>query len=330
MTPREAFLAERLTGIGGSDVHHLFGLDPYGCARRLYYEKSADEPDYPVDESGPMRRGNLLEPIIAAEYAEATGRSVETRPQLRHPEFTWAVVHVDRIVDGDRVLEIKSVGPQVFSKIKRDGLPEAYILQLQHGMFVTGLKQGAFAIHEPVSWKLIHFDVERDEELIEQIKVQGAAFWDEKSGGVQPNRLEPTAIQCQSCPYRTSCQGTALLDSVQKPEDGDVPMVYELRELVESYAEVRGLAAEAEEMKDAAKDALADAIGTRTAIDVPGYRVHYRPQTSLRLNEAKVKKLVEDYNRVSLLVANGKPSVALRIDDLKAPSVSRPLRIYAR
>jgi putative phage-type endonuclease len=324
MTPREQFLADRLTGIGGSDIHHLFNLPPYGCARRLSYEKQSIAPDYPVDETGPMRRGKLLEPIIADEYAEATGRTVETRPQLRHPDYPWAVVHIDRIVDGNRVLEIKSVGREMFYTVKREGLIDAYVLQVQHGMFVTRMDHGAFAVHEPGSWKLLHWDVERDDALIAEIVEVGSQFWTDLQAGAMPERLEPRSPQCQSCPYRTTCQGEHLLESMPQSTD-EIPMVYDLAALVNDYAEIRALAAETEELKDAAKDALADEMGDRQAIDVPGFRVYFRPQATMRLNEAKVKDLVAAYNKLGTA-----STVRLTIEDLKTASISRPLRIYAR
>jgi hypothetical protein len=40
-TDKSTLIAERMTGLGGSDIHHLFGLEPNGCLRSLNYEKQA-------------------------------------------------------------------------------------------------------------------------------------------------------------------------------------------------------------------------------------------------------------------------------------------------
>ena len=65
---REQFLADRLSGIGGSDVADVLSLEPWGCARRLYYEKRQVPPDY-ADESKEalFERGHVLEPLVAAK-----------------------------------------------------------------------------------------------------------------------------------------------------------------------------------------------------------------------------------------------------------------------
>ena len=73
---REQFLKERLTGLGGSDIHHLFYEKPYGCSRKLWYEKTSQQPDYPVIASNIMKRGNKLEQLIRDEYVLRTERKI--------------------------------------------------------------------------------------------------------------------------------------------------------------------------------------------------------------------------------------------------------------
>lgn len=344
MTSRAAFLHERLSGLGGSDIASLFNIAPYGCARKLGYDKTEVPPDYPVDEKPIMRRGNKLEPIIAEEYAEITGRTVTTRDMQRHPQHKWAIVHVDRLVSvdqgrfWDRVLEIKSVGREVFSKIKREGMAEAYILQVQHGMWVCGKDLGAFAAHNADAWKLLHWDVERDDEMIRMIQEAGDEFWAKLQEGELAPRLEPDSKQCQTCPWRTTCQGEALIDSVKS--DGDIQFDLGMVDLVAELAEAREIYGEAEELFEAVKERVKAELGDRPAVEVPGYRVYFRPQTSMRLNEAKVKELMERWNALaSSLKEFSDPRNPMeqpqklnpiRIEDLKAPSVSRPLRLFAR
>lgn len=343
---RAAFLAERLTGIGGSDIHHLFSLEPYGCALKLWREKRGDPPDYPVVESGPMRRGNKMEPLIADEYAEATGRRLEARPLARHPEHRWAIVHVDRVIHCDcrpdpGVLEVKSVGREMFSRVKRDGMPDAYILQAQHGMWVTGCQWGAFAVHCADNWQLLHWDVERDDDMIGMIQSAGEGMWRSVLAGDAPERLDPGDKRCQRCEYRTSCQGRAMLD-LCKDDGSEVQVDPRLEEVVSEYLEAHGIVEEAEALLAGVREKLEAAIGDRTAVECRGGRVYWRPQTSMRMD---AKELAKSYDRlVAAYKAAGAELIRVSIshqievavptfdpptaDKFKKASVSRPLRVF--
>jgi len=327
-TDRAAFLAERQTGIGGSDVHHLFRLPPYGCALKLWREKTGQAPDYPRDESGPMRRGQKLESIIADEYAAATGRRVETRGLIRHPEHPEMLVHIDRAVySHDRlveighnesdfqpgVLEIKSVGRDMLAKLKREGMPDAYILQLQHGMLCTGYQWGSFAVHCADNWQLIWWDVDRDEEIIGLVRDEVLAFWRSVQSGDPPDSLPAGDKRCQRCEYRTSCRGQALLDLCAGSDDGEVEHDPAIAAVVAEYVEARDIAEEADALVAAAREKLEAALGDRTAVDTPGARVYWRPQTSMRWDTRALER--------------DKPELAAKY---KWPSVSRPLRVYPR
>lgn len=315
-TDRAAFFAERSTGIGGSDIHHLFSLPPYGCALKLWREKSGQPPDYPRDESGPMRRGNALEPIIADEYARTTGRRVETRGVIRDPDHPELLVHVDRVVQYGSmppgVLEIKSVGRDMLAKLKREGMPDAYILQLQHGMLCTGYTWGSFAVHCADNWQLIWWDVARDEDIIADIRREGQEFWRRVQAGDPPEALPAGDKRCQRCEYRTSCHGQALL-ALCAGDGGDVEQDPAIAGVVAEYVEARDIAEEADALVSAARERLEAALGDRTAVDTPGARVYWRPQTSMRWDTKALERAHPE------LVAK-----------FKRPSVSRPLRVYPR
>jgi putative phage-type endonuclease len=317
------FLKERRSGVGGSDVHHVFSLEPWGCARRLWYEKRGVEPDYPRDEGGVLRRGTLLEPLVAEEYARATGREVETVGRaLHHKEHRELLVHVDRLIAPDAdapvpeemgVLEIKTANREMFYKLKREGLPHAYILQLQHGMMVAGCQWGAFAVLWPDQWKLLHWDVAGDPMLQSAIRTRCLEFWQIVQDGTQPEQLPAKDKRCARCEYRTSCQGKALLEAVGDHEDGDVPFDGALTDLAAQYLELRDIRDEADEQLGAIKDALHAALDQRTAVDATGARIYYRPVTSMRWDTRALGK--------------DRPELA---EKYKKPSVSRPLRVFAK
>lgn len=339
---REEFLAERTCGVGGSDVAAVFNVG-YGCALKLWREKRGEKPDYPREESGPMKLGNWLEPHIADEYARLTGREVRVRGVAHHPDHPELLVHIDReIIDpareGPGVLEIKALGRAMFYKVKREGILEDYILQVNQGMLVKGYTWGAFAVMNRDNGDLIYWDVERDEALCELILQDGVAFWGTVENGPAPEMLEPDDKRCGRCEYRRSCQGAAL---IQIEGGSEIEQDESLRPLLAEYDERRALAEEADGILDETKEALKTAMGARGAVECGGRKVYYRPQVSNRIDSKAFDTCYPDLvKHIRDLIAAAKQSgvpeqpieaVENRLTtygNFKRPSESRPLRVY--
>ena len=315
---RAEFLAERQTGIGGSDAAALLNVG-WGCWRKLAMQKRGVEPDYEPEPTNAMRRGTRMEPLIVEEYRQATGRTVISYfsepagsyglgASRRHPDHGELIVHIDGFVcQPDMPLECKCIAREPFQKYKREGLPIDYILQLQWAMMVTGLKLGSFAVFWADGWELLWWDVEYDPYIGENLKQQGIEFWqmfvDRISAMVEldclPPRLEPTDRRCQRCEYRRSCQGDALLEAFRKdnPNAKEVPAIEELAPLLYSLASARELAAEAKENADAAKAALEAEMKARgvTAFEACGLRA---VQSVYPVKEYVVKASVRSQLRI--------------------------------
>lgn len=258
----------------------------------------------------------VLEPHAAARYCELTGRAAVIEPMQRHAELEWAIVHTDRVLYAeDRggmewpgVLEIKCLGRAMFAKTKREGLPEDYILQLNHGMGVTGRTWGAFCVMSRDSGDILHWDVEFDGDIWREIVDAGGAFWATVENGPMPDTLEPDDRRCQRCEYRRSCQGAALIQISGTDIDRDDALL----PLLAEYDERRALADEAEELLDEIKEDLRTMMGDRSAVECAGgRRIYYRPQTTVRID---MKAL-----RLEM------PEIAKRFEK---PTSSRFLRIF--
>jgi predicted phage-related endonuclease len=278
---RAAFLAERLTGIGGSDCASLFNVG-WGCRRRLWYQKRQTPPDFPRDENDLMALGNILEPFFLDKYARETGRVVRREqevyrrgPLLVHPEATISDDHVSFGVP----LSVKSCGRAAFSKYKREGLPEDYILQLQQEMYVLyDAPWGAFAIGCRDDGRMIHWDVKADLALQQRIGEEATTFWyllQDRDANMMPHRLSPDDSRCQNCEYRTTCQGSNL---VHIEKQGDYDRDESLAELVLERQRAAALAKEAGELFEDATEALKDACGDRTMLLAAGHRIQYYSQ----------------------------------------------------
>ena len=188
------WLEQRRQGIGGSDMADLFNIEGAygGCRRRLWYDKTATPPDRPRAQTDQMLRGKMLEDVAAQQYELDTGRKLiraGRRPRI-HPSAPWARVNIDRGIcpvpehQGRGALEIKTQNGWMFRRTRMEGLPEGYILQLQHALWVTGASWGAFMVLQPDSWARAKWDVEADPELQEAIKRRGANIRVQQAGDV--------------------------------------------------------------------------------------------------------------------------------------------------
>jgi predicted phage-related endonuclease len=333
---RQSFLDERSKGIGGSDCASVFNVG-YGCARRLWYEKSGAVPDYPFDESKAIRLGRLLEPFFADEYARETGRTLTTPAAIMRMDLPMILVHVDRLVKRDDntwgAAEIKSLGRAAFYQARREGLSESYILQVQHALVCTGLEFGVFIIGCRDTGEIVYWDVPRDENICQLIESEAPAFWSDVLAGIAPDRLDADDKRCRRCEYRRTCQGQAIETGPQRDES--MPQAPELLPLLERYKELDAkycvkigdewgteLDAEYAEVKEEIKAAMGD----RQGAFVGRAKVYHRPQEGRE--KWDMKGLLKEYiamaeyiakisDRAGIapnaFVSRGKPFKTLRI-----------------
>lgn len=232
-----------------------------------------------------------------------------------HDTIPWARVNVDGLIanpmTGMGVLECKSHGQYIFRDIKAMGLPMSHILQIHQGMLVHGVYWGAIAILHPDSFDFIHFNVERDEKIIEIIKEEGAKFWEMVEKNEIPDRLDASDKRCSKCVFRTQCQGQALLDAYEEyKDDGTFDGVdYEslVLELMDAKNVTSVAKAEEAEIAGRVKLVMANIPSMRSA----GVKLIHVPQERVTFNSRKFK---EDY-----------PDI---YEQYTKFSVSRPLRTY--
>jgi putative phage-type endonuclease len=146
---RAAWLKERRQLITASDVPAILDLDPYRGPVQVWASKVHGlEPQ----ENAPMRRGRRLEPVIAEEYSEETGRPLTRHDQhtlIRHPEIPWLACTPDYFQRasaehpapaeqaGSHVpLQLKAVGAFKAAEWQADP-PQEYQVQVQIEMACT-------------------------------------------------------------------------------------------------------------------------------------------------------------------------------------------------
>jgi putative phage-type endonuclease len=174
---REEFLDERRHYLGATDIAAILGVDNYKTPLDVFNEKLGLVA--PFEGNRQTERGQKLEDVAAREYMEVTGRKVHKRSTiLTHPEHDFIRGHVDRRVVGDkRPVEIKCPSRGMFYKIKREGLPNAWILQMQTYLWLDRSEVGDFAPFCADSWEILPFEVAAQPEIFEQIEVAAVTFW---------------------------------------------------------------------------------------------------------------------------------------------------------
>jgi putative phage-type endonuclease len=180
---------KRSKGIGGSDVAALCGLSKYKTAYQLYLEKrgeiAGDDQDSEI-----LRFGRRLEKPIADEFAFRTGRKIwRQRRTLRVPKYKFLLANIDRWQERDGirgVYEGKNANWLQRKLWLEGGVPEAYYLQLQHYLLVTGCTFGTFGVL--FGGNEFHaFDVERDEATIAMLLPLEIDFWERVRTGNPPD-----------------------------------------------------------------------------------------------------------------------------------------------
>lgn len=261
----EEFKEARLQGFGASDMGSLLNEGDYSCKRRLFLERLGLMPEDDRLQHH-VERGKFLESPVAGLYASRTGRNVREAGTAYIKEFPFMRANTDRLVwidftsgkepldpnkNGWGCLEIKCPGEHMFRKIKKEGLPLAYILQLQWQMFCYGTSWGTFAIYWADGHELLTFDVQRDDELIESMVEKVKFNWLALSSfqdfvqmykgeplpdlsslfaqGGFPAALDSHSKACERCPMFEKCHNGVTLssDAVSVPDLEEFALIYE-------------------------------------------------------------------------------------------------------
>jgi len=222
---RQEWLAQRRRGIGGSDAACVLGLSPWKTPYALWLEKTGQSADDDAD-SAAMLWGRTLEPVIRAHYCAQTGRTVQT-PQciIAHPDYPWMLANVDGLTDCGKVLEIKTARfADDWGEAGSDEVPDAYALQVQHYMAVTGRAAADIAVLIGGSdFRIYH--VPENRELQSNLMEAEAAFWQ-----LVQSKTPPAPTTFAEAQQRWLAEKGATSKSAAAGDD-ILPIVRELRQL---------------------------------------------------------------------------------------------------
>ena len=181
---RNAWLAERKQGIGGSEAAAIMGLSPWSTPATIWLDKTGRSG--PKEETEAMRIGTELEDFVARRYCQETGRTVQRFNKMIHVDCLLG--NFDRLVvkEGEKVAshmgEVRTnllLECKTSSREWEDGVPLYYQTQVQHYMGLEPKLEAADVACLFLGRK--HFEiyrVERDQAVIDHMQTYLRAWWD--------------------------------------------------------------------------------------------------------------------------------------------------------
>lgn len=178
---------ERANYIGASDTSTILGLNKYKTPLELWLEKTGQKELDDLSDNESVHFGNVLEDIVAQEYARRNNAKVQRRnSRVISQDFPFMSALLDRVVVGEkRPLEIKTTHEMLGSQwgdVGTDDIPDHPLVQVMHQMIV--LKTSIWPELESADVAVLiggnkyrDYTVAYDADLAGVIIEQNRAFW---------------------------------------------------------------------------------------------------------------------------------------------------------
>lgn len=286
---REEWLRWRTKGIGGSDVSVIAGVNPFRSIFQLWLEKTGQvEPE--ETENDNTHFGNVLEPVIKREFSKRTGLKVRAkRALLQSEEYPFMLADLDGVIyeNGKMNLFEAKTASAYKQEIWEKGIPEEYVLQVQHYMAVTGAEKtylAALVGGNRFYWKVVR----RDEQKIAEIIALEKAFWEENVlAGKEP------------VPDGSGATTDFLNEKYASSNGNTILLPEEALGLCRRYEELSGQLNELQDKKDAVSNQLKNFLKNNESGVIGEYRVTWKQVTSTTFDKKRLEKenraLYEEY-----------------------------------
>ncbi|EAF1886555.1 hypothetical protein CKB87_12860 [Listeria monocytogenes] len=300
---RTQWLLTRRLGIGGSDAGIIMGLNQYKTAFELWLDKTDQVlPDESAGEAAYW--GNQMEEVVAKEFEKRTGKKVRRSNMMyQHPEHDFMLANVDRFVVGeDAILECKTASAYLAKEWEADEVPATYLVQIQHYLAVTGKSKAYVAVLIGGN-KFIWKEIERDEELINQIIAFELDFWETNIKGHVAPALDGS-----------SAAEKYLKDRFAKSEDKQIILPKTFNEYLTERAnlerDIKLLETRKKEIDNNIKGHMESAEKALS----DNYEVSWKSMTSKRVD---TKKLKEKFSDIYLTVLMESHSRKFTVKEIK-------------
>lgn len=278
--PREEWLKWRTKGIGGSDASVIFGINPYRSVFQLWLEKTG-QTDPEERETEYIHFGTVLESIVKQEFMRRTGLKVRAkRALLQSDKYPFMLADLDGVTYEDGMMNIfeAKTASEYKKEVWEEGVPEEYVLQVQHYMAVTGARRTYIAALVGGNHFVYHV-VDRDEKLIASIIQKEKDFW------------ERNVLQGEE-PLADGSKATTeyLNKKYEKSGGGTIVLPTEALALCDSYDVLSGQIKALEQEKDAVANQLKNYLKENEVGVVGGRKVTWKQITARGFDKKRLEK----------------------------------------
>lgn len=297
------WLKMRHIGIGGSDASIIAGCNPYKSIFELWQEKRG-EISVSEEDSEVAHFGKILENMVRKEFVARTGLTVRKKNYiLRSKKNPFMIANLDGVVselDGTySIFEAKTAIEFKNADWKQGEIPQAYQLQLQHYMAVTGFKKAYIAVLVGGN-KFYWYEVYRDEQLIKMIISLESHFWHCVKTGEEPD--------VDSSRATTLYLGEKYKDT---KKDSVIILSDKMRSVFEDYEQVNKEMEALKEKKQFLENQLKAELKENETGKIGEHVVKWKPVLQKRIDSTKLKnEYTEAYNACQKQVSYRKFSVA--------------------
>lgn len=179
----DEWLEARRSGIGGSEIASLLGINPYSSAIDVWLDKKGVSE--PIKPNYQMRLGSLAEDSVAQIWSEDNPDYIVEKCNaiLQNIEYDFAFANVDRLFIDNKsgemgILEIKNISGRGAGAWYGDEPPYYYQAQVMWYLAVTGLKKGKL-VANIANNEMLEFDIDYDPIVVKQMMDIANKFWTE-------------------------------------------------------------------------------------------------------------------------------------------------------
>lgn len=290
----DEWLNFRRSGIGGSDMASILGVSKYRSPLDVWLDKTGQTEAKEDSLNRFTYWGNVLEPIVANEFSKETGLKIRNNNYtLRNKRYPFLQANIDReIVGVDAGLECKTTSIYNADEWDGDNVPDAYYIQCQHYMAVTGKKEWWIACligGNDFKYKLIP----RNDEVIQEIIKAGSKFWDKVQKGTMPDADASEAY-------------AKALAKIRHPEDKAIRLPETAEIYIKQWKMAKKQKKQAEAEIRANQNVLETMLNNSTKGTCGDYTVTWgKPYESIRLDSKKLKEdhpdIYDKYKKISVI-----------------------------
>lgn len=280
----DEWLETRRYGIGGSDVSGICGLNNYKSPLNIYLDKVGEHVGE-HEQSEAAYWGNTLEEVVAREFTKRTGKKVRNRNAiLQHKDYPWMLANLDRVVVGENaILECKTASAYLLKDWDGEEIPDAYILQVQHYLAVTGYEKAYIACLVG-GQKFIYKEVEKDQEIIDYLINIEKDFW---LNHVEKRVPPPVDGSKASSEVLNIMYPKAIVEEV-------INLDIEVQDLIKHREELKTKESELEESINEIDNRIKNLMGEHATAVVGEFKITWSNVTSKRVDSKKLKEKCPD------------------------------------